>query len=109
MRVDLTPGRAILEVRALHMKDYFDLENAVVGGGAKPVPVIVSYQVVWTATGSPVTFDNVAQQFHGTFREASAQMVWTARTRDFDFVSAPLATSSAAAAQFGRERNGVFY
>jgi hypothetical protein len=36
-------------------------------------------------------------------------MVWSARTTDFDFVSAPIATSTTDAAQLGRERNGSFY
>ena len=29
VHVDLTSGRAIVEVRNLHMKDYFDIENAL--------------------------------------------------------------------------------
>ena len=33
VQVDLRAGTASLNVRNLHMKDYFDFENAVVGGG----------------------------------------------------------------------------
>jgi len=107
--VDLTNGRAIMEVRRLHMKDYFDIGNAVVGGGEAPVPAVVSYRVEWNATGVIKEFDNAAQQFRGHFRDASAQMEWSARTVDFDFVSAPIATSTTDAAQLGSERNGSFY
>jgi hypothetical protein len=43
------------------------------------------------------------------FRNAVAQMAWSARTPDYDFVSAPFATSTTDAAQLGSERNGTFY
>jgi hypothetical protein len=109
VRVDLSSGRATIEVQDLHMKDYVDLVNAVVGGGPRPVPSVVSYRVEWNATGAVNEFDNVAQQFRGEFRNASAQMEWLARTVDFDFVSAPIATSTTDAAQLGSERNGAFY
>ena len=107
--VDLSEGRAVLEVRNLHMKDYTDLANAVAGGGPAPVPSIVSYRVEWTATGNASEIDNAAQQFRGEFRNAIARMAWSARTPDFDFVSAPLASSTTDAAQLGSESNGSFY
>jgi hypothetical protein len=109
VHVDLNNGRAIVEVRDLHMKDYVDLANAVVGGGPTPVPSRVSYRVEWNATGAVTQFDNVVQQFQGAFRTASARMEWSARTPDFDFVSAPSATSTTDAAQLGSESNGSFY
>ena len=91
------------------MKDYIDIVNAVVGGGPRPVPSVVSYRVEWSATGGVNEFDNVAQQFRGEFRNASARMEWSARTVDFDFVSAPITASTTDAAQLGSERNGAFY
>jgi hypothetical protein len=109
VRVDLNTGRATLQVRNLHMKDYFTLENATIGGGASPRPVVVSYRVEWTATGPATDFDNPEQQYRSTLHSAAAQMEWSARTPDFDFVSAPLATSTTDAALLGRERNGAFY
>ena len=109
VRVDLAAGRATLAVRDLRMKDFFDIENAVVGGGEPPVPAVVSYQVEWTAIGGVHVFDNGAQRFRGEFRDAVAQMAWSARTRDFDFVSAPMETSTTDAAELGTERNGSFY
>jgi len=98
-----------MEVRDLHMKDYIDLENAVIRGGPSPVPSVVSYRVEWNAIGAVNVFDNVAQQFRGEFRDASAQMEWSARTVDFDFFSAPIGTSTTDAAEFGIESNGAFY
>jgi hypothetical protein len=70
---------------------------------------LVSYRVAWTATGVVNEFDNVAQQYRGELRDATAQMEWSARTPDFDFVSAPIATSTTDAALLGSERNGSFY
>jgi hypothetical protein len=109
VHVDLDSGRAIMEVRDLRMKDYIDLENAVIGGGPSPVPSVVSYRVEWTAIGAVNAFDNEAQQFRGEFRDAAAQMEWSARTVDFDFVSASIETSTTDAAEFGTESNGAFY
>jgi hypothetical protein len=109
IRVDLGAGRATVQVRDHHMKDYFTLENATVGGGPRPAPGIVSYKVEWTATGGLNEFDNPDQQFRGTFRNALAQMEWSARTPDYEFVSAPLATSQTDGAELGSERNGWFY
>ena len=109
MRVDSSAGRATLEVHDLHMEDYFDIVNAVVGGGAPPAPSVVSYRVEWTAAGAVNVFDNAAQQFRGAFSNAIAKMEWWARTPDFDFVSAPLATSLTDFAQLGSESNGSFY
>jgi hypothetical protein len=36
-------------------------------------------------------------------------MEWSARTVDFDFVSAPIATSTTDGAELGAGRNGAFY
>jgi hypothetical protein len=109
VHVDLANGRAAIEVQNLHLQDFHDLENATVGGGPQPVPGVVSYRVAWNAVGATNAFNNPAQQFRGEFRYAAAQMDWTARTRDFDFVSAPIGTSTTDGAQLGRESNGSFY
>jgi hypothetical protein len=107
--VNLTTGRATMEVRNLRMKDFFDFENAIVGGGPLPVPGVVSYRVEWTAAGAINEFDNAEQQYRGRFRYAAAQMEWSARTTDYEFASAPIGTSTTDGAQLGFERNGSFY
>jgi hypothetical protein len=90
------------------MKDYGDIENALIGGGTTR-PGSVSFKVQWTAEGSVNEFDNADQKFRGIFRDASAQMDWSARTVDFEFQSAPLATSTSIGTELGRESNGSFY
>jgi len=109
VQVNLNAGTATLELDLEHMKDFFNLENALVGGGARPNPAIVSFKVQWTSVGPAIQFDNAAQSFRGTFRNAMAQMEWTARSGDFEFESAPLATSTTDAAELGQESNGSFY
>ena len=42
-------------------------------------------------------------------RAALAQMEWSARTTEFEFRTAPLATSTTDAAQLGQESNGSYY
>ncbi len=106
--VDLTAGLASLEVRDLRLKDYHDIPNALVGGGAQPVPAVVSFRVVWDCT-SPVEYNNAAQQFRGSFKTGQARMEWSARTGDLEYQSAPLAESSSDFAELGEERNGSFY
>jgi hypothetical protein len=118
VQVNLRAGTACLTVRHMPMQDYFNFENAGVGGGAPPTPAVVSFRVVWNAVGHTMRFDNATQKFRGVFRNASAQMEWSARTGDFTFQSAPLDESwtepappplEGLAAQLGWERNGSFY
>ena len=81
----------------------------MVGGGQRPVPSVIPYRVEWNALGAVNMFDNVAQQFRGEFRDAVAEMEWSARAVDFDFVSAPIETSRTDGAELGTGRNGAFY
>jgi hypothetical protein len=107
--VDLDAGTATLEVHDLHMKDYFTAENAILGNMGPPTPAVVSFQVVWTATGGVNVFNNTAQQFRGEFRNAEAHMEYSGRAGEFRFQSAPLGASTTAAAELGQESNGSFY
>jgi hypothetical protein len=107
--VDLAAGTATLRGNNLHMKDFHDFENALLGNGEPPTPSVVSFTVKWTATGEMVHFDNPSQQYRGDMRTATAQMDWTARSGMFDYTSAPLDTSTTEAAQIGTESNGSFY
>jgi len=99
-------------VEDLHIKDYGNLENGITGDGAPPVPAVVSFKVQWKTTpnSSVSSFNNLAQKYRGIFiTGATAQIEYQIRTGDFDIVSAPLAASTTAAAQFGQESNGSFY
>ena len=45
----------------------------------------------------------------GEFVRNSAQMEWSARVGDYQFVSDPASTSSSSFAEIGQERNGIFF
>lgn len=68
--------------------------------------------MVWGGAGQRVQIRNtdpVYGGFAGEFIRNTAQMEWTATVGDYAFVSDPLATSSSAFAEIGRERNGSFF
>ncbi len=69
----------------------------------------MSFTVQWTAEGDPKSVNNPAQRYRAVVSSASAKMEWSARSVDFDFQSAPLATSTTDAAQLGQESNGSYY
>ena len=94
---------------ALHIKDYYTFENSLLGNLGQPTPAVVSFTVVWNAMGGVNVFNNAAQQFRGEFRDASAHIEYAGRAGDFEFQSAPLASSTTDAAELGRESNGAFY
>src|SRR5262245_31547971 len=89
------------------MKDYLNFENSITGSTGQPVPAVVSFKVQWKATGSVNNFNNAAQKFRGTFRNAMAQLEYRIRTVDFDITSAPLAASTTVAAELGQELQRV--
>ena len=94
---------------ALHIKDYYTLENSFLGNLGQPTPAVMSFTVVWNATGSVNHYDNPAQKFRGDFRNALAYIEYSGRAGDFEFQSAPLASSTTQAAEIGQESNGSFY
>jgi hypothetical protein len=93
----------------MHMPDFHDFENAVLGNGPTPTPGIVSFTVRWAAAGDVADFDNPEQQYRGDMRVAAAQMDFTARSGIYDYISDPLDSSAADFAQLGTESNGSFF
>ena len=109
IEVDLAAGTATMRSTDLHMPDFHDFENAVLGNGATPTPSVVSFTVEWTAVGGSTHFDNPDQQYRGDMRAATAQMEWTARSGVYEYTSAPLETSTPEVGQIGHESNGSFF
>lgn len=107
--VDLDAGTASLHVTDLQQKDFFDFENALLANGDTPRQGRVSFRVEWTADGGAQAVDNPTQQYRGTVRPAVAQMEWSGRSGEYEFRSAPLATSTTDAAQLGSCSNGAYY
>ncbi len=109
IEVDLAAGTATLRGTNMHMPDFHDFENAILGNGRTPTPAVASFTVEWTATGDVAHFDNPEQQYRGDMRAATAQMEWSARSGIYEYTSAPLETSTTDAAQIGEESNGSFF
>ena len=92
------------------MLDYLTFDNAINGTGPVPRPGVVSFTVRWETSGTLAVNDVPLKKFHGEHAPAAAQMAWTGRSGDFDFVSHPIETSTASlGALLGRQRTGSFY
>src|SRR5262249_8887408 len=100
---------ATMRVSDVAILDFGTGEHAIFGGGPAPIPGTVSFTVRWSGVQQFVTIHNTAQNFAGIFLRDSAQMEWTATVGPYRFVSAPMATSSSIWAEFGNERNGVYF
>jgi hypothetical protein len=112
VEVEFDRGRASLRGFDVRVFDYGSLTNALFGPVPSPLPTgSVSFKVVWNGPGQRVNIRNTDPTyggFAGEFIRNKAQMEWTATVGDYTFVSDPLATSSSAFAEIGRERNGSF-
>jgi len=100
-------GAARFRANNVNVRDFTDLENAVLMGPS--VPAKVSFDVRWNANSSFQHVDNPAQQYRSTFRTATAQISYECEVGDYEITSAPLSQSTSAAAQFGVESNGYYY
>ena len=98
VEVELGKGSASLRGFDVPVFDYGNIINALFGPPPSPLPTgSVSFRVVWSGVDQRVHIRN------------KAQMEWTAEVGDYIFESDPLATSSSAFAEIGRERNGSFF
>lgn len=108
-------GDAGAEMRAsnVHIFDFGDFGNSLFGGGPPPIPATVSFRVRWAggkaSAAEKVHVVNASDGHAGEYIRSTAQMEWSATVGDYDFVSAPIGTSASDFAEFGRERNGMFF
>ena len=113
VEVEFGKGRASLRGSEVSVFDYGTLGNALFGPVPSPLPIgSVSFKVVWSGPCQRVHIRNtdpIYGGFAGEFIRNTAQMEWTATVGDYTYVSDPLATSSSAFAEIGRERNGSFF
>jgi len=116
--VEVHPGRGA-EMRGSNVQllDFGNFGNSLFGGGPPPIPATVSFRARWAgaAPGHGATdaerahVVNASDGHAGEFIRTTAQMEWSATIGDFDYVSAPIGTSSSGFAEYGKERNGVFF
>jgi hypothetical protein len=102
-------GNAVYQAANVHLFDFHDIINALFGGGPAAVPAVVSFKVEWSGVHDRLNIKNPAYGFAGEYVRGQAQMEWSATAGDFQYVSAPLSTSSSGFAELGHERNGSFF
>jgi len=102
-------GNAIYKANDVSVFDFHDIGNALFGGGPKPVPATVSFEVRWFGVDDRVNIRNPGDGHAGEYVRGHAQMEWSATAGRFRYVSAPLASSSSVFAQLGTERNGLYF
>jgi len=107
--VDVAAGTATYRGSDMHMPDFHEFENAILGNGETATPSVVSFTVKWTAVGAVSHFNNPEQNYRGDMHVATAQMDWSARSGIYEYTSAPLETSAEDYAQIGTESNGSFF
>jgi hypothetical protein len=97
--------RARFTVRGLEVEDYGNLINALRDGPS--VPARVSFDTCWARGGTLVNACDEANAFQGTFRETTADMRWTGRTRATRFRADTV--TDQVFSLIGHEDNGVFH
>jgi|SRR5215469_15898397 len=106
LEVDFESGTATLALNDFDTDDYHNLENALTGGSEDDASV--SFNMKWTATGSPFNVSDPVHKFEGRFNLATVSIDWSANAPGFTFTSDPT-TNVNVKSVFGRERNGIFF
>lgn len=73
------------------------------------VPALASFDVRWSGVLAVQPVRDTTNQFEAIFVLNTATAEWTAQEEGFAFVSDPADTSSSVFAEFGVERNGIFF
>jgi hypothetical protein len=106
--VDLAAGVASMVAQNVPVLDHGQIPNALSGMGPPPQVATVSFRVEWGGSTQRVPVNNAAQGFAGEYIRNNSQMEWSATMGEYEFLSAPLASSSSSFAEIGREHNGLF-
>jgi hypothetical protein len=116
--VNLSSGKATMDVSDLAVKDWMSNGNSISGGklSGPGVPATVSFTIRWKDVLRTVMVHNATERFAGEFKETGATMTWSAQqnsqvgsTHGFRFVSDPANTTKTSFAEIGHEMNGVFF
>ncbi len=105
--VDLDAGTASLVAGGLTQTDFFNIGNALFGGGPTPVPATVSFDVEWSGKSSAGMVDDAANDFTLNFVQGTATMTWSVMSGSAVYSSTGPTTS--VFAQIAKERNGFFH
>lgn len=102
----------------MRVTDYHDILNAVLGGGPKPAPSVVSFDVRWHGHGRHRRIRDRKFGFEGSYVTGPTTITFTAKQLGSAVVyrSAPTGQYNPTVKQMGagspavgHERNGVFF
>jgi hypothetical protein len=115
---DTATGRARFQAKNLAVRDFTNIINAVLGGGPKPVPSHVSFDVQWHGSGHHRKVRDEKFGFEGHYVTGPAMIHWTASTDTGGVVyrSDPAGQynptpkqGGAGSPALGKQSNGVFF
>jgi hypothetical protein len=115
---DAATGQARFHAHNVRVKDYHDINNAIGGGGPKPVASHVSFDVRWHGHGQHRKIRDKKFGFEGKYVTGPTTVSFTARQDGGDVVYRsdhagqynPTAKQGGAGSPaVGRERNGIFF
>lgn len=115
---DTATGRARLHARNVRVKDYHDVLNAIGGGGPKPVPSHVSFDVRWHGHGQHRKIRDKRFGFAGDYVTGKATVTFTAsqdggsviyRSDPGGQYNPTVKQGGSGSPAVGRERNGIFF
>jgi hypothetical protein len=117
IHVDTDTGQARFTARHVAVKDYHDIKNAIGGGGPKPVPSHVSFDVHWHGHGGRHKIRDKKFGFEGIYVTGKATISFTAsQDGGVAYSSDPAGQYNPIAEQrgsgspaVGQERNGTFF
>ena len=109
VHVDFAANTASMIYTDAPVGDFMTLQNAVTGGAG--VSATVTFDVEWSSVSSAVNIRNPTEGFEARLLESKATVSWSANApaENFTFTSDPAGTSTTEFAEFGVERNGVFF
>jgi hypothetical protein len=115
---DARTGRARFHARNVRVKDHHDILSAIQGGGPRPIPSQVSFDVRWHGRGQHRKIRDKKFGFEGQYITGPATVSFTAKRDGSDVVYRSVATGQynptvkqmgAGSPAVGRERNGIFF
>ena len=108
IHVNLGAGTASLQVTNQHVRDFFNIPNAINNGASDSATV--SYAINWFNVKGRRQVDNSDLHVSGLFLDTDARITWsgTDNATGFSFTT-DAAGQTVISAQIGHESNGSFF
>jgi hypothetical protein len=106
VNVEADAQTAVMKLRELPVEDYFNFFNALVDGPSNEAEV--TFTVNWSGFIKEDKIVDPTNDFRAKLVEDSAWVEWIAKSEDVTYRSVGDPTT-VVFAEFGRERNGVFF